>query len=49
MRTVPANSKKHTRIAALTEVVDRLSAGVDLAPRPLDAELERRFETAEKR
>lgn len=46
---VPANSKKYARIAALTEVADRLSAGVDLAPRPLDPELERRFETAAKR
>ncbi|MFD2238431.1 polyphosphate kinase 2 family protein [Aureimonas populi] len=40
---VPANSKKYARIAALTEVADRLSQGVDLSPRPVDEELERRF------
>ena len=41
---VPANSKKFARISALTEVADRLSSGIDLAPRPLDEDIKRRFE-----
>lgn len=34
---IPANDKKHARIAAITEIVDRLSDGVDLSPPTLDS------------
>nr|WP_255617804.1 polyphosphate kinase [Aurantimonas sp. VKM B-3413] len=40
---VPANQKDFARLSALGEVAGRLAAGVDLAPRPLDPELEARF------
>jgi polyphosphate kinase 2 (PPK2 family) len=33
---VAGNDKKHARIAAITEIVERLSAGVDLSPPRLD-------------
>ena len=31
-RLIPANDKRHARVAALTEVVSRLSEGVEVAP-----------------
>ncbi len=34
---VPANNKKHARVAAMTEIVKGLSRGVDLTPPQLDA------------
>jgi hypothetical protein len=33
---VPANSKPYGRLATFRIIVDRLSKGVDLQPRPLD-------------
>ena len=36
---VPANDKKFARIAAISIVCDRLEAGVDLSPPPLDKKL----------
>lgn len=36
-RPIAANHKKYARVAALQEVAERLSKGVDLSPRPLDA------------
>lgn len=47
-KVVPANCKRYARIAAMTEIADRLEAGVDLAPRPLDPEIRRRFRSMEK-
>lgn len=38
-RVVSAEDKKHGRIAALTEIADRLSDGVDLTPPDLDSGL----------
>jgi AMP-polyphosphate phosphotransferase len=38
---IDGNDKKAARIAALTAVADQLEARVDMAPPPLDAELER--------
>ena len=35
---VPANDKKFARIAAIKHICKRLSAGVDLSPRPMDEE-----------
>ena len=34
---IPANNKKYARIAAMTEIADRLSEGVDLSPPQIDA------------
>lgn len=34
---VPANNKKYARIAAMTEIAERLSKGVDLSPPEIDA------------
>lgn len=45
---VPANCKRYARIAAMTEIANRLEAGVDLAPRPLDPEIRRRFRKVDK-
>ncbi|MGG7645940.1 hypothetical protein ACQ5SP_14115, partial [Rhodovulum sp. YNF3179] len=42
---LPANNKKYARIAAMHEIVERLSASVDLAPPNLDAAV---LEEAEK-
>jgi len=47
-KVIPANCKRYARIAAMTEIADRLEAGVDLAPRPLDPEIRRRFRSMEK-
>jgi polyphosphate kinase 2 (PPK2 family) len=38
-RLIPANDKKHARIAAITEIVDRLGTGIDLSPPTLDEAL----------
>jgi polyphosphate kinase 2 (PPK2 family) len=38
-RVISSNHKRHGRIAALTEVVDRLGAGIDLSPAELDEKL----------
>lgn len=38
---IDGNNKKAARIAALTAVADRLEAGVDMTPPPLDPEVER--------
>ena len=38
---IPANDKKHARIAALQTIVDRLGDSVDLSPAPLAPEVER--------
>ncbi|MEC5324715.1 MULTISPECIES: polyphosphate kinase 2 family protein [unclassified Aurantimonas] len=43
-QVISANHKKYARVTALTGIADRLANGVDLSPRPLDSELERRFE-----
>ncbi len=48
-KLIPANCKRHARIAAMTEIADRLEAGVDLAPRPVDPEIRRRFRKMESR
>lgn len=42
-QVLPANHKKYARVTALSGIADRLAHGVDLSPRPLDPELERRF------
>ena len=45
---IPANNKKHARIAAMTEIVKRLGRGVDLRPPALDdsilAEAQKHFD-----
>lgn len=41
---VPANDKRYARIAALTEIADRLSDGVDLEPGPVSKEVRKQFE-----
>ncbi|MEL6336950.1 MAG: polyphosphate kinase [Pseudomonadota bacterium] len=33
---IPANDKKHARIAALSEIAKRLGQGIDLSPAPMD-------------
>jgi polyphosphate kinase 2 (PPK2 family) len=38
-RVIPTDSKRLARIEAMTQVTETLAAGVDLRPRPLDAEL----------
>lgn len=38
-RVIPANDKKHARIAAMTEIVKRLAKGVDLGPPKLAREV----------
>lgn len=40
---ISANHKKFARVAALEEIADRFSAGMNLEPRPLDPELEQRL------
>lgn len=45
-KVIPANCKRYARIAAMTEIADRLEAGVDLSPRPLDPEIRRLFKKA---
>jgi polyphosphate kinase 2 (PPK2 family) len=44
-RLIPANDKPYGRIAALRIIIDRLSKGVSLEPRPLDPKV---LEAAEK-
>lgn len=39
---VPANNKRHARLAAFRRIVDRLSGDVDMTPREPDPSLERR-------
>ncbi|WP_244496309.1 polyphosphate kinase 2 family protein [Aureimonas ureilytica] len=41
---VPANDKRHARIEALGTIADRLSAGVDLSPKPADPKLVEQYE-----
>ena len=52
-RVIAANDKKHARIAALSEIVDRLGDGVDLSPPTLDeavlAEASEHFELSPER
>ncbi len=40
---IPANDKRFARIAALEVIADRLSDGIDLAPRELDDKVEKAF------
>ncbi len=40
---VPANDKRYARIAALEEIADRLSDGVDLEPVPVGKDVEKQF------
>ena len=39
---IPANDKKHARLAAFRRIVDRLSENVDMTPQEPDPDLERR-------
>lgn len=41
---VPANDKRYARIEALGTIADRLSAGVDLSPKPADPKLVEQYE-----
>ncbi|WP_279477991.1 polyphosphate kinase [Aureimonas sp. SK2] len=45
---VPANDKRFARITVLEHIAERLSAGVDLTPRPVGKDIEKQFEKLKK-